>query len=186
MSVALIRTTSAGNCITSSQRDSRVTLGHHESKLPNTEPALQDIIHQFYQTQLRLQQIRWNRRRMSWVATGNFSQLLFSEYTWWSWRKNTWGGKEIREQKNWDVSQYHMEVHTDWRRSYLSSCHFKHSLALGGAYMMFKGSDPLSSKRNMKFHQWTVGHLYVFPFFANKTQYWCGSWVDVIQHQAKQ
>ena len=128
MSVALMRTTSAWNCISSNQRDSKVTLGQHESKLPNTQPALQDI--SVYQTQLRLQQIRWNRSSQSWVATGNSIHLLFSEYTWWNSRKKTWGGKEIREQKNWDVSQYHTEVQTDWRRSKLSSCHFVHSPAL--------------------------------------------------------
>ena len=39
--------------------------------------------------------------------------------------------KNIREQKNWDVSQYSMEVHTDWRLAMLSvSCRFVHSLAL--------------------------------------------------------
>ena len=53
ISVALMRTTSAWNCISSNQRDSKVTL----TKV-TMDPSYQGMITQVYQTQLRLQQIR--------------------------------------------------------------------------------------------------------------------------------
>lgn len=87
MSVALMRTTSAWNCISSNQRDSKVTLAKVTMDPSYPIPlAQQDIVTQVYQTQLRLQQIRWNRSRNSW-ATGNSVQLSFSECTWSSWRE---------------------------------------------------------------------------------------------------